>query len=83
LIAQETKLEERFKTDIPTVEELGDLLDGIAKARAELRFIHLNTHLKTPEILSADTVNLTLARIFQKGIRWICGRSIMGVGRIG
>jgi len=52
LIAAEKALEEAFRAGSMTDEKLKSMLAGIAKVRAELRFIHLSTHLRTPGIVS-------------------------------
>ena len=56
LIALERKLESHFQNRTITDTVLRSSLDAIAEARKELRYIHLATHLKTPEILSQDQV---------------------------
>ena len=52
LLALEKQLEGHFKHRTITDAILRSSLDGIAEARRNLRYIHLATHLKTPEILS-------------------------------
>jgi len=52
LIEQETTLDELFKHGIPESESLELLLNEIGKTRSALRFVHLQAHLKTPEILT-------------------------------
>ena len=56
LIALERELEERFQSKLPTDSELKTMLHEIGKTRAQLRFIHLSTHLKTPHILSRQQI---------------------------
>jgi hypothetical protein len=56
LIALEGELERHFQDRTITTEILRASLDGIADARKELRYIHLATHLKTPEVLSEDQI---------------------------
>jgi len=56
LIEQEKLLDERFKSDIPSSTELEELLNEIGATRSKLRFVHLDTHLKTPDILSAEQI---------------------------
>jgi len=56
LIEQEQLLEERFRNDIPDSQELQKLLNDIGATRSKLRFVHLDTHLKTPEILSTEQI---------------------------
>lgn len=52
LIALEQDLENHFQNRTITDAILRTSLANIAKARQDLRYIHLATHLKTPEILS-------------------------------
>lgn len=52
LIAQELELEKRFQTDIPNAKQLKSMLDALGDTRSRLRFVHLATHLKTPDILT-------------------------------
>lgn len=56
LIALEGQLESHFQNRSVTDAILRSSLDAIAEARKELRYIHLSTHLKTPEILSEDQI---------------------------
>lgn len=56
LIEQEKILDERFKSDIPSSAELRELLTEIEATRSKLRFVHLDTHLKTPSILTAEQI---------------------------
>lgn len=56
LIALERELEDHFKNRTITDDILRASLEAIAEARKELRYIHLATHLKTPEILSQDQI---------------------------
>jgi len=56
LIEQEKQLEERFKADIPDSTELKILLNEIGSTRSKLRFVHLDSHLKTPDILTAEQI---------------------------
>ncbi len=56
LIALERELENHFRNRSITDAKLRASLDAIAEARKELRYIHLATHLKTPEILSPDQI---------------------------
>ena len=56
LIAVEQELELLFHSDSITQDGLRASLNKIAKARMELRFTHLSTHLKTPDILSKDQI---------------------------
>ena len=56
LIALEAELESRFKTRAISDATLRQSLAAIAEARRELRYIHLATHLKTPQILSEHQI---------------------------
>ncbi|MDP6787648.1 MAG: hypothetical protein QF830_07515 [Rhodospirillales bacterium] len=56
LIALERELESHFQNRTITDAILRATLHSIAEARKELRYIHLATHLKTPEILSPDQI---------------------------
>ncbi len=56
LIAQELELEKRFQSDIPSAKELKSMLSALGATRSQLRFVHLATHLKTPDILSDEQV---------------------------
>lgn len=56
LIELEGELEEQFRTRTITESTLRSLLSKIADVRRELRYTHLLTHLKTPEILSEDQI---------------------------
>jgi len=56
LIALEGELELLFRGGSVTRDALRSSLSKIAKARMELRFIHLASHLKTPDILSKDQI---------------------------
>ena len=56
LIALEMELESHFQNRTITDAILRSSLDAIATARKQLRYIHLATHLKTPEILSEDQI---------------------------
>ncbi len=56
LIALERELEQAFRSgqiDDPTLQRQ---LRAISDSRMRLRYIHLSTHLKTPEILSAAQI---------------------------
>ncbi len=52
LIALETLLEKHFSERSVTDTILRDLLSRISETRRDLRYAHLATHLKTPEILT-------------------------------
>jgi Spy/CpxP family protein refolding chaperone len=56
LIALERELENHFQNRSITDAKLRASLDAIAEARKELRYIHLATHLKTPDILSPEQI---------------------------
>jgi hypothetical protein len=56
LIALEKELDRSFRDGSITDASLRTMLDRIAKARRNLRYIHLSTHLKTPEILSKTQI---------------------------
>lgn len=56
LITQERQLEALFGAKLPDEEELQTLLGKIGETRSALRFVHLKTHLKTPQILSKDQI---------------------------
>ena len=52
LIAAEAALEAAFRDRTITEETLRDLLAAIEASRSALRYIHLRTHLETPQLLS-------------------------------
>lgn len=56
LIVLERELESHFQQGTITDAILRSSLDVITEARKELRYIHLATHLKTPDILSQDQI---------------------------
>ncbi len=56
LIVLEKALEQEFQSASVTPDSLRASLEKIAKVRMELRFTHLATHLRTPEILSAEQI---------------------------
>ena len=56
LIQLEKELGERFRDRTIDDQTLRETLQKIARVRAELRYIHLATHLQTPEILSAQQI---------------------------
>ncbi len=56
LITLEGELERHFRNRTITGSILRASLAAIAEARKELRYIHLATHLQTPEILSMDQI---------------------------
>ena len=57
LIGLEKRLDHAFKTRNITDHSLRALLSKIARAREELRYIHLSTHLKTPRILTDTQIS--------------------------
>ena len=57
LIQLEQQLDHAFKSRHITDQRLRDLLSHIARVREELRYIHLSTHLRTPEILTAAQID--------------------------
>ena len=57
LIEEERELNRRFAAGEFTDEELGQLLEQIADTTAELRYIHLSTHLQTLPILEPRQVH--------------------------
>ncbi len=56
LITLEQDLESHFLNRTINAAVLRSSLDAISEVRNELRYIHLNSHLKTPEILSEDQI---------------------------
>lgn len=58
LIESERELEERFKSNIPSADELEEILAKIGRVRSALRFTHLQAHLETPNILTAEQISL-------------------------
>lgn len=56
LIALERELEAHFRDGTITDDILRSSLDAIAESREALRYIHLSTHLQTPEILSPGQI---------------------------
>lgn len=57
LIALEADLEKQFQDRTISDDILRQSLEVIARARMELRYIHLATHLKTPGILSPEQIS--------------------------
>ena len=74
-----------------TDELLRQILQKIAQVHSELRYVHLSTHLKTPDILESEQITLynklrgyyltILAKMFPKGMIPKCGKSITIVHR--
>lgn len=58
LIELERKLNHHFAKETITYELLAELLERIAQARKKLRYVHLSTHLKTPNILTPEQIAL-------------------------
>lgn len=58
MIDLERKLEGEFRAGTVTDASLQSALAAIGKARTELRYIHLSTHLKTPAIVSKKQIGL-------------------------
>ncbi len=58
LIELERELNHHFASKTITYELLGRLLERIAQVQKELRYVHLSTHLKTPNILTPDQIVL-------------------------
>jgi hypothetical protein len=56
LIELEKKLEIGFQTNGITAKTLRSSLSAISQVRTNLRFVHLATHLETPNILSKEQV---------------------------
>ena len=58
LIEHERELNNHFAQGTIDEELLRDLLEQIAQVRAQLRYVHLSTHLKTPDIVTAEQIEL-------------------------
>ena len=58
LIFLESELNRHFKERTINQELLEKLVKKIEKVRAELRIVHLSTHLKTPNILTHSQISL-------------------------
>ena len=58
LIGLERELNNHFADRTITDELLDELLDKIAQVRKKLRYVHLSTHLKTPNILTPEQIAL-------------------------
>ncbi len=58
LVSLERQLNHGFADRTMTEMLLATILDQIAASRKDLRFIHLSTHLKTPDILTAKQIHL-------------------------
>ena len=55
-IGLEKELNNRFATKTIDEKVLRELLEKLSKTHMELRFVHLSTHLKTPNILSKSQI---------------------------
>jgi len=58
IVQAEEELAAMFQTGSATEKALRTKLEQIGKARAELRFIHLQAHLRMKQILTPDQVKL-------------------------
>ncbi len=58
LIELERELNNHFSNRTITDELLGILLERIAQIQKKLRYVHLSTHLKTPNILTPEQISL-------------------------
>ena len=68
LIEQERELNRRFAAGNLTQEELRELLREIAETTAELRYVHLSTHLRTLPILNPHQIyTYNLIRGYSEG----------------
>ena len=56
LIALDRALDRKFREGTVTAVSLERMLGEIGKVQSVLRFVHLKTHLKTPEILTPDQI---------------------------
>ena len=56
LIELERELNRRFAEGTITEESLRRLVDQIGDVTSDLRYVHLQTHLTTPELLTADQI---------------------------
>ena len=58
LIELERQLNDHFANRTISDDSLRKLLQKISQVYAKLRFVHLSTHLKTPEILTPEQITL-------------------------
>jgi len=58
LIELERELNNHFANRTITNELLGQSLQKIAQVHRQLRYVHLSTHLKTPDILKSEQITL-------------------------
>ncbi len=56
LIRLEAELNAEFAEGTISEKSLQDLIDEISESRGRLRYIHLSTHLSTPELLTKDQI---------------------------
>jgi len=56
LIDLEKNLNDAFANHTITDSQLHQMLESISKVRMKLRFVHLQTHLETPDILTTEQV---------------------------
>jgi len=56
ILRAEADLAQRFREGRIDDSSLGETLNRIGQLRAELRFIHLRTHLTTRALLTADQI---------------------------
>jgi len=54
VLDKEAELEQLFVSSAAAVAEVRPLLDEIAKLRAELRWVHLSTHLEARQLLTPE-----------------------------
>ena len=58
LIELERELNNHFANRTITNELLRQILQKIAQVYGQLRYVHLSTHLKTPDILKSEQITL-------------------------
>ncbi len=58
LIELERQLNNHFANRTITDESLHQILQRISQVHRQLRYVHLSTHLKTPEILKSEQITL-------------------------
>ena len=58
LIELERELNDHFASQTITDELLRQILQRIAQVHGQLRYVHLSAHLRTPDILKAEQINL-------------------------
>jgi len=58
LIALERELNNHFANRTITDELLSQILQKIAQVHRQLRYVHLSTHLKTPDILKSEQITI-------------------------